>query len=130
MVSLVSSYYTKSLRESSLHIEIASIFVKDCIHSIIALSSYKSILGSTLILHITVGYIRLHIYHHSFKVKPCIVCILVQHSIEVSNHIICMGLKGDVEFPFEQPNLGPDNDHLEIIDGLDNLAWEVRIDLP
>lgn len=41
-----------------------------------------------------------------------------------------MGLKGDDGFPFEQPNLGADDDQLEIIDGLDNLAWEVRIDLP
>lgn len=41
-----------------------------------------------------------------------------------------MGLKGDGEFPFEQPNLGPENDQLEIIDGLVNLAWELRIDLP
>lgn len=41
-----------------------------------------------------------------------------------------MGLKGDDDFPFEQPNLGSNNDQLEIIDGLDNLSWKVRIDLP
>lgn len=41
-----------------------------------------------------------------------------------------MGLKGDGDFPFEQPNLGPGDDQLEIIDGLGNLPWEVRVDLP
>lgn len=38
-----------------------------------------------------------------------------------------MGIRGDNEFPFEQPNLGPNNDQLAIIGGLDNLAWEVRV---
>lgn len=40
-----------------------------------------------------------------------------------------MGLKGDDDFLFELPNIGPNNDQLEIIDGLDNLSWEVS-DLP
>lgn len=30
----------------------------------------------------------------------------------------------------EKPNLGPNNDQLEIIEVLDNLAWELRIDFP
>lgn len=39
-----------------------------------------------------------------------------------------MVLKGDDEFPFEQPNLGPNNDQLAIIDSLDNLAWKLKVD--
>lgn len=38
-----------------------------------------------------------------------------------------MGIRGDGEFPFEQPNLGPNTDQLQIIDGLDNLSWELRV---
>lgn len=39
-----------------------------------------------------------------------------------------MGLKGDGEFPFEQPNLGPNNVQLEIIDGLNILDEELIVD--
>lgn len=39
-----------------------------------------------------------------------------------------MGLKGNDQFPFEQPNLGANNTQLEIIDSLNTLAEELIID--
>lgn len=38
-----------------------------------------------------------------------------------------MGLKGDDKFPFEQLDLGPNNDQLAIIDSLDNLTWKLKV---
>lgn len=39
-----------------------------------------------------------------------------------------MGLKGNDEFSFEQPDLGPNNIQLKIIDGLNILAEELIVD--
>lgn len=37
-----------------------------------------------------------------------------------------MGLLGDGLLPFKQPNLVPNDGQREIIDGLANLAWDLR----
>lgn len=41
-----------------------------------------------------------------------------------------MGLLGDGLLPFEKPNLVLNDDQLEIIDGLDNLAWDLKTSAP
>lgn len=39
-----------------------------------------------------------------------------------------MGLPGDGEFPFEQPDLRSNNEQLEIIDEIESLAWKLQTD--